>query len=446
MLKDNALFVVQRQNIHRLMSDLENLRTAETLPLKKILSIDELLQVQSRWGIKREEGFAMALLNKNMELIAQLGKNEIIQLWNQLQSLHPTSQKDTQNNANITETVNSADDKNPNKNPSFKEYLQAKRKKEVTISLETENKSAQSDASAAQKISVQSLTKEELSSLENIAANLNEAHDTNNTQNGFTDSDNLDNSNSAEPTSEPQRNLEKKVSGLAENFTANLIKENMAKDIKASTQEKGDNESQSLQLQLLTLSMEALPIPMLSCSTTGEELFLNSDWDFFRKQKTVLLQTSALLENAKQKMIELARQDKLDIHAPMEIENFSAYNTHSKKFSLYKIFLRPMRIPTQDEQKETGKTIGYLFYILPDNAREQEETRAASKNNSVENKKKKEAFLGRTLPDILGEKEKEVLLWAYHEAGENQSNAAMLLGIPRQTYAYKFRKYFASPQ
>ena len=61
---------------------------------------------------------------------------------------------------------------------------------------------------------------------------------------------------------------------------------------------------------------------------------------------------------------------------------------------------------------------------------------------SIENEAKSSGFLGRTLPDIVSQEEKRAILWALEQAGGNRSNAAMLLGIPRQTFSYKMQKYF----
>ncbi len=49
-------------------------------------------------------------------------------------------------------------------------------------------------------------------------------------------------------------------------------------------------------------------------------------------------------------------------------------------------------------------------------------------------------FSGRTLPEILAAEEARAMAWAMREANENQSDAALLLGIPRQTFNYRYRK------
>ena len=49
-------------------------------------------------------------------------------------------------------------------------------------------------------------------------------------------------------------------------------------------------------------------------------------------------------------------------------------------------------------------------------------------------------FSGKTLPDILAAEEARAMAWAMAEANGNQSDAALLLGIPRQTFNYRYRK------
>ena len=44
------------------------------------------------------------------------------------------------------------------------------------------------------------------------------------------------------------------------------------------------------------------------------------------------------------------------------------------------------------------------------------------------------------MPEILAAEEARAMAWAMAEANDNQSDAALLLGIPRQTFNYRYRK------
>ena len=90
------------------------------------------------------------------------------------------------------------------------------------------------------------------------------------------------------------------------------------------------------------------------------------------------------------------------------------------------IKVRPIRPDSEDVMPA-----GYLFWLEP----------APLDNHQYPGTEKNAAtYSGRTLPEILEDEERRALIWAMEQAGGNQSNAAMLLGIPRQTFSYKWKK------
>ena len=81
--------------------------------------------------------------------------------------------------------------------------------------------------------------------------------------------------------------------------------------------------------------------------------------------------------------------------------------------------------------RNKNKTIGYLFWDSESGF----ESASKSSKGSV-------SYEGKTLNDILAEEEKNILKWAMDKAEGHISNAAKMIGVPRQTFGYKYKKYF----
>lgn len=204
--------------------------------------------------------------------------------------------------------------------------------------------------------------------------------------------------------------------------------------------------------ELSTLALEALSIPMIALDTRGNLLFYNHEWnEFFDKDFDIM----ALMKTAKNRMAEMAFAGELEVDSLLEIDDFTPG--------------LPIRMKTiRNDQKSPPEVIGYIFWVEtrakaragdprsePPKSTPKPQIKTARKPDGqphdIESSPAKAApeknndskrFLGRTLPEILEEEERLVLTWAMQEAGNNQSNAAMLLGIPRQTFAYRYKKLF----
>lgn len=398
LLDKNQLVSIEKNAINILMSDLNNFRKATVLPSEKISSLEQLLQVYAKSGMQLNQKAVIALVNEQIDLIAQLGKEEVIRFWDQLEESKKNTKAEESFKQEITTEKKTLEppieEQKKEEHESFASFWQRK-KKQQTIAKEDKEFINTKNKEADVK------TEREHTKIDTIIS----------IQSKAIREKKQDSIPSQLPQQQPLLNESRK--SVQTNVDVSLPKQDFLD-----------------QGSLAIITMEALPLPMLACDTLGNELFLNKDWQFFHKQKKEILNKHALLEEAKALMVEKAKEGTLDAQTPLLIETFSAFNASEKKFIRYNVFLKAIRL----EKKEgSEKTIGYLFYITPEI------------NNKVAVQDTKEepiSYLGRTLPEILAEEEKKVLRWAFLQAGENQSNAAMLLGIPRQTYSYKFNKYF----
>lgn len=406
VLEKQQLVLVEKNDINILMSDLTNFRNATKLPSKEIHSLEQLLQVYGQSGMLLNQKPVIALVNENIDLIAQLGKEEVIRLWDQLQELKKTQQSERFKHESQTEEQNIPIEQNKTENESFASYWQRRKKEQTSDAQVKKSHSRHQD-------SIQNIQRENIrkSSEKNKEESKEQTKETNQQENKKKKEE--DDSTIVFQKPQQSRPLPKSVA-----FSS------PRPNIKTEPPEKFLDQG-----RLAIITMEALPLPMLACDTLGNELFFNHDWDFFYRQKKEILNKHVLLEEAKAIMVKKAKEGSLNAQTPLWIEKFSAYNAVEKRFIGYDVFLKAIRLDTDEGQE---KTIGYLFYILPQLNAKQE----------VHDTKDQQSYLGRTLPEIVAEEEKKALRWAYLQAGENQSNAAMLLGIPRQTYSYKFNKYF----
>ena len=185
---------------------------------------------------------------------------------------------------------------------------------------------------------------------------------------------------------------------------------------------------------LAILTIETLPLPLLAADPNGKELFFNTDWRELNKAHLSALGTQYLIHFAKERMAQLALDGALDVKDTIELDVLPDNN------------IVKMRVIREDT-----KAIGYLFWVMQRAQKPEKvqafgdiKVRALTKKDrvSIENEAKSSGFLGRTLPDIVSQEEKRAILWALEQSGGNRSNAAMLLGIPRQTFSYKMQKYF----
>lgn len=177
-------------------------------------------------------------------------------------------------------------------------------------------------------------------------------------------------------------------------------------------------------------TLAALDIPLLACHGSGTEIFHNRAFQDIRLRDAMHLKTEDLVARAKDAIAESAMKGDLDIdkavklrQAPRGYECFCKairdYENPSSRAFGYIFWLVPTPPPLHMVERGPGGEVGTALY--------------AGFEGSAE-------FSGKTLPDILAAEEARAMAWAMAEANGNQSDAALLLGIPRQTFNYRYRK------
>ncbi len=180
--------------------------------------------------------------------------------------------------------------------------------------------------------------------------------------------------------------------------------------------------------EISIVALETIPIPMIALDTSGRVLFHNQEW-----MECVQTPTTILMKTARSKMAELAFSGELSLDSVFTL-NEILKDTEIK--------MKAMVLSGKDSV--ATKAVGYLFWIDNQGRTKKKQGHRKEKEFShSDNLGETHRFLGRTLQEILSEEERKVLSWAMKEAGDNQSNAAMLLGIPRQTFAYRYKKLFS---
>lgn len=193
-------------------------------------------------------------------------------------------------------------------------------------------------------------------------------------------------------------------------------------------------------------TLESLPIPMLAVDTKGAALFYNQDWVELQKQNREILGIKKIMDTAKDLMAKLAFDGELEITSILELPT---------KLIDHELKMRSIL----DDTRNRPEVIGYIFWtenrkkevikeIIKEVIKEIPQKRPSGefkKNTSIDETHRRESnqekkYLGKTLVELLREEEKKILLWAMNEADGNQSNAAMLLGIPRQTFSFRYNK------
>jgi|GEM_PF-2281792 len=180
-------------------------------------------------------------------------------------------------------------------------------------------------------------------------------------------------------------------------------------------------------------TLEALPIPMLALDTRGEVLFYNQDWVKLQQQNRETLGVKRLMRVTRDIMAKMAFDGNLEIDSVLNLPD-----------SPPGYLLQMKSILGDDEPR--ARVIGYIFWI-------EHASRPAPPGHTPQatadapQKKKSPAqtgpdYSGKTLVELLEAEEKKIIQWAMEHTGHNQSNAAMLLGIPRQTFSYRYHRLF----
>ncbi len=198
--------------------------------------------------------------------------------------------------------------------------------------------------------------------------------------------------------------------------------------------ESADNLPEDFERNVSIYTLEALPVPMLAVTKKGDIIFQNQEWknlfDVLKSRYSI----RGLLEKSKDEMARMAYEGTFDRESIVPVLTMKEHI----------INCRPIISAT------LGRSYGYLFWM-------EKRSPVSGKDHSPEHKNplpmdsgkedsppQAKKYLGFTLNEILEEEERKVLLWAFEEASGNFSNAAMLLGIPRQTFTYRYNKYFRS--
>lgn len=170
-------------------------------------------------------------------------------------------------------------------------------------------------------------------------------------------------------------------------------------------------------------TLAALDLPLMACDGSGNEMFHNRAFADIRLREAIHLASADLIQRAKDAIAESAIKGDLDIERAVTLKAGPRG---------YQIFCKAIR----DYDNPAARAVGYIFWLAP------REHARASQNDAALYAPTAGAtdYAGKTLPEILQAEEARVLAWAMQEANGNQSDAALLLNIPRQTFNYRYRK------
>ena len=377
--------VISKPDIEHAMSDIEYTRSeTNTIPVRQVNDLELLIELHQKFAVNAyKKTGVLPVVNKKKDFVGLWSRTELIQAHQPISEVKAWSPPKV---SKKTDDLN--DEKTEDVKPSIR--LEIDKPDEELLATETEHQT--------------SLDK---------------------------DSHEFEDTNTQAEQSEPE---------------PRLIQENQSKPVEVNIQqsektiakvEEDTTPKWKAQIEhgvLAILTIETLPLPLLAADPNGNELFFNTDWRELNKAHLSALGTQYLVNFAKERMAQLALDGALDVKDTIELDVLPDNNI---------VKMRVIR--------ELTKAIGYLFWIMQrDQKSEKAQTlgdikvRALTKKNrvSIENEAKSSGFLGKTLPDIVSQEEKRAILWALEQAGGNRSNAAMLLGIPRQTFSYKMQKYF----
>lgn len=168
-------------------------------------------------------------------------------------------------------------------------------------------------------------------------------------------------------------------------------------------------------------TLAALDIPLLACHGSGTEIFHNRAFQDIRLRDAIHLKSEDLVLRAKDAIAESALKGELDIDKAVKLKQAPRG---------YACYCKAIR----DYENPASRAFGYIFWLVP-------ATPVPAKTTALYSTAEGSAeFTGKTLPEILAAEEARAMAWAMSEANGNQSDAALLLGIPRQTFNYRYRK------
>ncbi|MDH4199536.1 MAG: hypothetical protein OEV66_04065 [Spirochaetia bacterium] len=246
-------------------------------------------------------------------------------------------------------------------------------------------------------------------------------------------SENMPEKSKVKDDAKKEENLEQprpevKISTMAESNS------NSANKIREANAEKDNSEDEILiDSNYITIkTLEALPIPMVALDTRGEVLFYNKDWVNLQKKFKDSLGVSGLMRISRDLMAKLAFEGILQIDSVLELPG-------SPKG--YQIKMKSIL----GDAKNQSKVFGYVFWaeIVPEQSAHPGAIGTKHASFDTEKHSPDIEYSGKTLVELLHDEERKIMQWAMAQTGDNQSNAAMLLGIPRQTFSYRYHKLFS---
>ena len=175
--------------------------------------------------------------------------------------------------------------------------------------------------------------------------------------------------------------------------------------------ESRGEHKKSLDHKLAMLAMETLPIGMLALDTVGKQLFYNEDWLALKKKYPRELTTKRIIQNAKNFMAEEVYKSEVNLRATFHLNTIIPGDLIKMRFI-----------------RHNNITVGYLFW--------HPETSITELPNLAN--KEIDVYEGKSLKEILNEKEKQILIWAMEKAKGKIGDAANILGVPRQTFSYRY--------
>lgn len=165
-------------------------------------------------------------------------------------------------------------------------------------------------------------------------------------------------------------------------------------------------------------TLAALDLPLMACDGNGTEIFHNRAYAEIRLREGIHLKSDDLVVRAKDAITEVALKGDLDIDKAVRLKSAPRG---------YEIFCKAIR----NFEDPAARAVGYLFWLTAHTATNPALYAAEAAEGN---------YAGKTLPDILAAEEAKAMAWAMREANGNQSDAALLLGIPRQTFNYRYRR------
>ncbi|AFM10840.1 helix-turn-helix Fis-type [Turneriella parva DSM 21527] len=173
-------------------------------------------------------------------------------------------------------------------------------------------------------------------------------------------------------------------------------------------------------------TLAALDLPLMACDGNGNEMFHNRAFAEIRLRDAMHLSSADLIQRAKDAITESAMKGELDIERAVVLKAGPRG---------YRVSCKAIR----DYDNPAARAVGYIFWLVATSPPTPLSLRRGG--GAVEDGGGGEVnYAGKTLPEILQAEEARVLAWAMQEANGNQSDAALLLNIPRQTFNYRYRK------